>query len=295
LIGLLPWLAGGAMAADAAGPSLAALVLWGATLALLFVPRVLAVQLLLRRGEQAAYGGTRKLIASAALEALLSALMAPVRMLAHSIFVLGALTGLKLQWKSPSREATDVGWREALSRFGVSGALAVAVCAWWLAGEPEEAWRVLPLALPLALAVPLAVLTSRRALGLAWRRHGWLLTPEESRTPAVLRAAWGARPPEAAAPAVAVPRPAGAATLAWGGRGMVIAGLAMAGMVAMVLPRPVATGGLSAADLAAIRIVLQAQSPSAAPRIVAQRPARLTRVSTVEADMRRPRRTITAI
>ncbi len=295
LIGLLPWLAGGAMAADAEGPSVAALVLWGATLALLFVPRVLAVRLVLARGEQEAYGGRGKLVASAALEALLSALLAPVRMLAHSIFVLGALTGLKLQWKSPSREANDVGWREALSRFGVSGTLAVGVCAWWLAGQPEEAWRVLPLALPLALAVPLAVFTSRRALGLAWRQRGWLLTPEESRTPAVLREAWGASRPEPARPAPPATSPAGATVLAWSGRGLAVASLAMAGAVAMVMPRPVATGGLSAADLAAIRIVQAAQSPSAAPRVVAQRPARMTRVSATAPDTRRSRRALTEI
>ncbi|HSV69974.1 MAG TPA: glucans biosynthesis glucosyltransferase MdoH [Methylibium sp.] len=303
LIGVLPWLAGGAVSApeDTGTVPTAALLLWGLTLALLFVPRVLAVRLLLRRGEQAAYGGTRKLVASAVLEALLSALMAPVRMLAHSVFVLGALTGLKLQWKSPSREATDVGWREALARFGVSAALAVAVCAWWLAGQPAEAWRVLPMALPLALAVPLAVLTSRRALGLASKRHGWLLTPEESRTPAVLRAAWGpARSDDVAASATPRPvlRGAGVATLAWGGRGAALAGLALAGGVAMVLPRPVATGGLSASDLAALRIVMQAQSPAAAPRVLAQRPLfRFTRVSggPVVGDPPRARRTVTSI
>ncbi len=293
LIGLLPWLADGAVAAEPALP-LGALLLWGLTLALLFVPRVLAVRLVMMRGEQAAYGGTRKLIASAVLEALLSALLAPVRMLAHSLFVLGALTGLKLQWKSPSREATDVGWREAAARFGISGVLAVGVCAWWLAGQPQEAWRVLPLALPLALAVPLAVLSSRRSLGLACKRRGWLLTPEESRTPPVLRQAHAqlALPPsgaETVAPVsaqTARPTPVGTA-LAWSGRGVALAGLA-AGLMALALPRPVANGGLSSADLAALRIVMQAQSPSAAPRVLVQRPARMTRVS--DTELRRPRR-----
>ena len=37
---------------------------------------------------------------------------APVRMLAHSLFVLVALTGLKLEWKSPPREAAAVPWRD---------------------------------------------------------------------------------------------------------------------------------------------------------------------------------------
>lgn len=122
-------------------------------------------------GEQAGYGGTTALVVSAVLETLLSALMAQVRMLAQSVFVLGALTGLKLQWKSPSREAAAVGWREAVARFGVAGALAATLIAWWLAGRPSEAWRVLPLALPLVLAVPLTVVLSRSTLGRTWRER----------------------------------------------------------------------------------------------------------------------------
>ena len=285
LLGVLPWLAGGAALASGGALPWAALALWAATLALLFLPRVLAVRLILQRGEQDGYGGTRKLVASAVLEALLSALLAPVRMLAHSVFVLGALTGLKLQWKSPSREATAVGWCEAAARFGIVGALVAAVMTWWMAGKPHEAWRLLPMTLPLVLAVPLAVLTSRRSLGAAWQRRGWLLIPEESRPPAVLRAAWGyARPAAAPVPAESPPagmRPNGRASgtaLAWPGRGLAMAGLALAGGLTMLMPKPVATGGLSETDLAAIRIVMQAQSAAATPRVVG-RTARMVRVS----------------
>jgi membrane glycosyltransferase len=304
VLGVLPWLVAGP--AGDTGLPLAAVGLWTATLALLFLPRVLAVRLIIKRGEAAAYGGARKLAVSAALEALLSALQAPVRMVAHSIFVLGALTGLKLAWKSPSREATDVGWREAAARFGLVGVLVAAALAWWLAGQPADAWRVLPMALPLVLAVPLAVVTSRTRLGKAWRRRGWLLIPEESNPPAVLQAAWGTMPepgsatagrelpasatapvPQAAA-VVPAARPArrraplpsnrGAGVLAWPGRGLAFASIAMASAVAMLVPNTVATGGLSASDLAAMRIVMMASSPSAAPRVLDEaRPSRALR------------------
>ena len=59
-------------------------------------------------------------------EALVSALQAPVRMLAHTLFVLGALTGLKLNWKSPSRQAEGVAWRDAFARIGFLAAPALA-------------------------------------------------------------------------------------------------------------------------------------------------------------------------
>jgi membrane glycosyltransferase len=288
LIGLLSWLAGpaGTESGDGATLSGAAPALWAATMAMLLIPRILAVRLVLQRGEQAGYGGTTALVVSAALETLLSALMAPVRMLAQSVFVLGALTGLKLQWKSPSREAAAVGWREAFARFGVAGTLAATLIAWWLAGRPSEAWRVLPLALPLVLAVPLAVVLSRSTLGRTWKQRAWLLTPEESQPPAVLRAAWGYAHPEAIptrmGPRTALPtvgRRPGIGALALGGRGVAMVGLAMAGAMAAVMPRPVATGGLSHSDLAAIRIVKMASSPSAAPRVLDERPARLKRVA----------------
>ncbi|WP_428423858.1 glucans biosynthesis glucosyltransferase MdoH [Methylibium sp.] len=283
LLGVLPWLAGDGLqaATDGAGLPLAQLLLWGATLALLLLPRVLAVLLVFQRRQEAGYGGRQMLVVSALLEALMSALQAPVRMVAHSIFVLGALTGLKLNWKSPSRETTAVGWREAVGRFGVTGTIVAAATAWWLAGQPGEAWRVLPLALPLMLAVPLAVMTSRSEFGQAWRRRGWLLIPEETRAPAVLQAAWryaGLRPISVPAPAHTghgVVLAGGAA--GWQRRALATIGLAVATGVA-VLPQTVATGGLSHSDLAAIRIVMQASSPSAAPRVLRQLPLR--RVST---------------
>ena len=290
LLGVLPWFAGDNLqdATEGVGLPLAQMMLWSATLALLLVPRVLAVLLVIRRRQEAGYGGRQTLVTSALLEALMSAVQAPVRMVAHSIFVLGALTGLKLNWKSPSREATAVGWGEAIGRFGVVGTIVAAATAWWLAGQPGEAWRVLPLALPLVLAVPLAVITSRSEFGLAWRRRGWLLIPEESRAPAVLQAAWryaGVVRPTITAPALTGVRNevalGGSGVATWQRRALATVGLAMATGVA-VIPQTVATGGLSHSDLAAMRIVMQASSPSAAPRVLGALPVR--RVSTMPAD-----------
>ncbi|WP_295641153.1 glucans biosynthesis glucosyltransferase MdoH [uncultured Methylibium sp.] len=287
LIGALPWLLPAAGTAPPAGPPLAAIALWGATLAMLFVPRVLAVRLVLLRRQQAGYGGGRRLMASALLEALLSALQAPVRMLAHSVFVLGALTGIKLGWQSPAREAQSVGWVDAARQFGVGALLSAGLLAWWLAGQPDDAWRVLPLLLPLVVAVPLTVLTSRSSLGAAWRRRGWLLTPEEVQAPPVLQAARRhERRPAAVAPVIA-PRPAVARAPQRRPSGMAIGwprpALAMAAFSMAVglstLPRPVAQGALSASDLAAIRIVMMASSPSASPQVVEPAPLRMKRVS----------------
>jgi membrane glycosyltransferase len=159
---------------DGAGPVLAAApLLWVLTLTMLAAPRVLGVALILHRGQAAQFGGAARLVAGALLEALLSALQAPLRMLAHSVFVLGALTGLKLDWKSPSRDAVALRWGDALRRFGPWALPAAAVA--WLVEVPTLA----PVWLPLMLAVPLAVWTSRPGVGLWLRRHGLWLTPDE--------------------------------------------------------------------------------------------------------------------
>jgi len=164
--------------------------LWVWTLCLLFLPRLLGIVAVLMRGEQRQYGGLWGLVKSSVLESGLAIVQAPVRMLAHSLFVLVALTGIKLDWKSPPREAAAVPWKVAVSQLApmslVVGALALGVAMI----DPSALIWLMPVGLPLLLAIPLTVLTSQIALGTSLRDRGFLLIPEESRSPAVLRRAW---------------------------------------------------------------------------------------------------------
>src|SRR5688572_11150395 len=79
-----------------------AMMLFGSTAVLLFLPKILSVVLVLRDGARA-FGGAARVAASMAMELVFSALLAPIRMLFHTQFVTGALTGLGVQWKSPPR------------------------------------------------------------------------------------------------------------------------------------------------------------------------------------------------
>ncbi|MFS2167118.1 glucans biosynthesis glucosyltransferase MdoH [Variovorax sp. Varisp62] len=164
--------------------------LWVWTLCLLFLPRVLGIAAVLMRGEQRQYGGVWGLVKSSVLEAGLAIVQAPVRMLAHSLFVLVALTGIKLDWKSPPREAAAVPWKVAASQLAPM-TLVIAMLAVGVAMiDPSALIWLMPVGLPLLLAIPLTVLTSQIALGTTLRDRGFLLIPEESRSPAVLRRAW---------------------------------------------------------------------------------------------------------
>jgi membrane glycosyltransferase len=153
---------------------------------MLALPRVMGALAIVLRREQGAYGGIAALARGTVLEGGLSVLQAPVRMIAHSLFVVAALTGLKLEWKSPPREAQDIGWKHAAGRFGLVGTAAAALAGWGLLQQPDAVLLLLPTGLPLMLAVPLTVLTSRSTIGQRLLALRLLLTPEEHLVPTVL-------------------------------------------------------------------------------------------------------------
>ncbi|HYJ97881.1 MAG TPA: glycosyltransferase family 2 protein, partial [Burkholderiaceae bacterium] len=154
------------------------LSLWLLTLTLLILPRVMGVVVIAARGEAAAFGGTMRLSIGAVIELLMSTIQAPIRMLAHCLFVLGALTGLKLEWKSPPRGGEAVGWRDASRRMGSLTMLPL-VASLGLLRLRAAFVAMVPMLLPLSLAVPFAVITGHPRVGRAVARLGLLRTPEE--------------------------------------------------------------------------------------------------------------------
>ncbi len=163
-----------------------AIALFSATATLLFLPKILAVILIWAQGAKH-FGGALKLGASMLMELLFSAALAPVRMLFHTQFVLSAMIGWTIQWKSPPREDTQTGWGEALRRHGLQTLLGVAWAGlvYWL--NPAFLWWLLPVVGALMLSIPLSVFSSRVSLGRALRAGRLFLIPEESNPPRELR------------------------------------------------------------------------------------------------------------
>ena len=110
-----------------------AITLFSATALLLFLPKVLA-GLRVAFTDPARHGGRMHLAVSLAGEMLLSALLAPIRMLFHTQFVLTSLAGRTVRWKSPPRGDNETGWRAAFARHGVHTFVGIvwAAIAWWL-------------------------------------------------------------------------------------------------------------------------------------------------------------------
>lgn len=164
-----------------------ALALFGVTAAWLFLPKILSVVLILLHGAQE-YGGAIKLILGMLLEWIISMLMAPIRMLFHTQFVLAALTGLRIQWKSPPREDAATPWNIAFRRHGWHSVLGLAwgSLVYWL--NPSYLLWMMPILGALALSVPISVITSSPLLGRRLRRLGLFLIPEETNPPTELQA-----------------------------------------------------------------------------------------------------------
>lgn len=164
-----------------------ALALFGVTAAWLFLPKILSIVLILLRGARE-YGGAIRLVLSMLVEWVCSMLMAPIRMLFHTQFVLAALTGLRIQWKSPPREDAATPWSIALRRHGWHSVLGMVWggLVYWL--NPSYLLWMLPILGALMLSVPISVITSSPLLGRQLRRLGLFLIPEETNPPEELRA-----------------------------------------------------------------------------------------------------------
>ncbi|MDA8165960.1 MAG: glucans biosynthesis glucosyltransferase MdoH [Desulfobacteraceae bacterium] len=150
---------------------------------LLFLPKLLSYLLILLKGRRHLFGGAGRLALSILAEIFTSFLLAPIRMLFHSKFVLITLLGREAGWGRQHRGDGGTTWADAF-RFHLGGTvLAVVWGALLYSYNRLFFWWMGPVLFPLLLAVPLSVLTSRTSLGLLARRLGLFLTPEEVAPP----------------------------------------------------------------------------------------------------------------
>jgi len=164
----------------------APLVLLVITATLLFLPKLLAFLVINFQGRARQFGGRFALLGSLLLEMILSASLAPIRMVFHTRFVLMMLLRRKSGWNPQNRDDAATSWHEAWSAFYPCPLVALGWgAAMFLINRSFFFW-LSPVLLPLLLAIPLAVLTSRRDAGIQARKARLLLIPEEILLPAEL-------------------------------------------------------------------------------------------------------------
>ena len=162
-----------------------AISLLGVTMAILFLPKIFGIVLvLLRPRHSRAFGGFIGLVASALVEIVVSSLLAPIRMVFHTKFVLTNLLGRTVVWRSQGRGHQETSWGEAIRRHGTATVVASlwGLGVYWL--NPEYFWWLTPIVAALIFSVPLSVWISRVRLGELARWAGLFLTPEEIDPPA---------------------------------------------------------------------------------------------------------------
>jgi len=175
-----------------------ALTLASSTFLLLFLPKLLAVVDVLRTRRMAEFGGIFRLPVSLLVETVISAILAPIRMVAHCRFVVEALFNLNLSWAGQNRTG-ETGWKPTLASQLPGSIIA---CGW-----AAFAYRLdllfflwsLPVVIPLVFAVPLSLLFGRVSLGQWLQKLKLLGVPEEIhgcslladlQSPALIRSGW---------------------------------------------------------------------------------------------------------
>lgn len=158
------------------------------TLAMLFLPKLLALILVLREPESlAAHGGSVKVILSVVLESLFSMLLAPVMMLFQSRFVFAILLRRDIGWTEQQRDDHHTGFSEAIVAHG--GHTLIGLMSAYLTYQyaPSFFWWFVPVLIGLTLSIPLSVYSSSTRLGKISMHHGLFLIPEETVPPEILR------------------------------------------------------------------------------------------------------------
>ncbi len=162
-----------------------ALLLFGATLSLLFLPKALALLDLRRHpGAAAGFGGWRRATCSVFLETTLFTLMAPVMMLFHTKFIVLTLAGRGVAWVTQRRgQEGEPEWREVILTHAGQTLFGIAWLALALWINPWLAIWMSPIFAGVLLAIPVSLLTGQRTLGQRLREWGLFCTPNETHPP----------------------------------------------------------------------------------------------------------------
>jgi len=165
-----------------------AIILFATTISLLFLPKLLALLLILRDRQAAQpFGGRLRATVSVLIEHLFSMLITPILMLFHSRFVLGVMAGQEVGWGPQRRGGEDgIDWGEAIEAYGGHTLVGIlwGALAWHI--NPAFFWWMSPIFIGLVVSIPLTLLLSKVSTGNALRRMKLFMTPQESDPPVEL-------------------------------------------------------------------------------------------------------------
>ena len=163
------------------------LELFALTMVVLLMPKVFGLVLSLVRSEtRRGCGGAMRLILSAVFEILMSALLAPVMMLIQTGHVVHFVFGFDSGWNPQRRDDGSIPFGAIVRRHRSHMVFGVLTLISGLLISPSLIAWMSPTIVGLILAIPLSWATGKLSVGMAFRRAGLLMTPEERRPPSVV-------------------------------------------------------------------------------------------------------------
>lgn len=173
-------------------PAASAAALYATFLVMYLMPKIAGlVDAMLTRGGVAAYGGTLRFVASAAIELVFSFLQGAVSTIRTTIFMIGLAFGKSVVWGGQSRDAYGISWRTAVENLWPQTLFGVVVCGTLYVISPATLLWSLPLTAGYLLAVPFAVATAAPAAGRWMKQAGLCAIPEDFAPPKEIMAVVG--------------------------------------------------------------------------------------------------------
>lgn len=155
-------------------------------------PKLMGLAQVLARDDRAArYGGRWRVALGGIAEIAVSMLVAPAVAFAVTRFMLGLPFGRRVGWDAQQRSRARLDWDEAARALWPQTLAGWALALWLWTQAPWALAFGAPVLLSLALAIPLAVLSTSPPVGLWSRRAGLFDIPEDR---AALPSAAGAAP-----------------------------------------------------------------------------------------------------
>jgi membrane glycosyltransferase len=162
-------------------------LLLAGVMALLFVPRILALASRWRDADdRRKFGGGMRLLLSGAVECFFSILFAPILALTQTQFVISILRGRSSGWQPQTRSERGTTLAEAVQRHAGATILGAVWAVLLVRFAPSLVPWMSPFLAGMLLSIPLSIVSSRVGAGEWARRRGLLATPEETAPEPVL-------------------------------------------------------------------------------------------------------------
>ncbi|HAA45134.1 MAG: glucosyltransferase MdoH [Halomonas sp. 54_146] len=156
------------------------------TLGMLLAPKLLGLLLACWQTPHA-YGGRVRLIISTVMEMLFAALLAPLMMAWHSLFIINVLLGRSVDWQTQSRGERSLTWRETWQHTGWMTLSGLVWAGLMVTFSPMAFGWLTPAWLGLVSAAPLVKYSSSGTWGgVVSHRLGLIKTPSNCLKPPLL-------------------------------------------------------------------------------------------------------------